>query len=277
MASREQALAAVYSEGKSISVQDPATQSWLELPGLLDFTESGGERDGRSAGTDSTRPTGVVSNRKAPTVECTFKYVAHPNWDVIDSAFANKTNLNFRFDTEGEVILARQTGGLEAAIAANTGAVTFELSAASAPTIDELPLGADLVIGSTHYPIVSVPDTAAGLATLASAGTGVTVKAPSAAVSSAACSIETPAERVSFSGKVLMCPTRQHSVAQQSEREGTLTIQCRSTLAQAGAVHLAIAGGLRAPGSMRGRGGPGPADCSPPDAPSPRPRTQQRI
>ena len=228
MATREQALAAIYSEGKTLSVQSGT--DWLDLPGLLDFTEGDGSRDSRSAGTDSTRPTGVVSNLKAPPVEATFKYVPHPNWDVIDDAFINKTTLNFRFDTEGEVVLARVTGGLEAAVAANTGAVTFDLSAASAPTIDELPLGADLVIGSTHYPIVSVPDTPSGLATLASAGTGVVVKAPSAAVSSAACSIETPAERVSFRGKVTMTPTRQHGLAQQSEREGTLTIQCLGVL-----------------------------------------------
>ena len=228
MATREQALAAVFSEGKTLSVQSGTT--WLELPGLLDFTEGDGSRDGRTAGTDSTRPRGVVTNMKAPTIEATFKYVSSPNWDVIDAAFEDKATLNFRFDTEGEVILARVSGGLEAAVAANTGAVTFDLSAAAAPTLDELPLGADLVIGSTHYPIVSVPNTAAGLATLASAGTGVVVKAPSAAVSSAACSIETPAERVSFRGKISMTPTRQHTLAQQSEREGTLTIQCLAPL-----------------------------------------------
>ena len=231
MATREQTLAAVFSEGKTLAVQDPANaSSWLTLPGLMDFTEGDGSRDGRTTGTDSTRPRGVVSNMKAPTVEATFKYVSSPNWDVIDAAFVDKTTLNFRFETEGEVIRARQTGGLEAAVAANTGAVTFDVSAAPAPDLDELALGADIVIGTTHYPIVSVPDTAAGLATLANAGTGVTVKAPSAAVSSAACSIETPAERVSFRGKISMTPTRQHSLAQQSEREGTLTIQCLGPL-----------------------------------------------
>ena len=87
------------------------------------------------------------------------------------------------------------------------------------------------MISAVHYPIFTVPETAAAIATLAASGTGVTVKpAPSTAVSQAATQVETPAERVSFRGKVSMTPTRQHSLAQQSEREGTLTIQCLSVL-----------------------------------------------
>ena len=111
MATREQKLAAVYSEGKSLSVYDAATSSWTELPGLRDFTEGDGSRDSRSTGTDSTRPHGVVSNMKAPTVEATFLYVASPAWDIIDTAFEEKTNLNFRLDTAGEVVSIGFEGG----------------------------------------------------------------------------------------------------------------------------------------------------------------------
>ena len=212
MATREQALAAVFSEGKTLSVEDPnSTGTFLELPGLLDITEGDGSRDGRSAGTDSTRPTGVVSNMKAPTVEATFKYVSSPNWDVIDDAFINKTALNFRFDTEGETILPQTASGVTCAIAA-TGACTF---AGYTFAADDFPLGADVVISSTHYPIASV-----------SAAGAVSVKAPASAVTAAQFSVATPSERVSFRGKVSMTPTRQHGLAQQSEREGTLTIQC---------------------------------------------------
>lgn len=216
MATREQALAAVFSEGKTLSVEDPNNAgTWLELPGLLDFTEGDGSRDGRTAGTDSTRPRGVVSNLKAPQVEATFKFVSSPNWDVIDDAFIAKTTLNFRFDTEGETILPQTASGVTCAIA-NTGVCTF---VGYTFAVDDFPLGADVVVSSTHYPIVAV-----------SAANAVSVKAPSSAVSAAQFAVETPAERVSFRGKVAMAPPRQHTLAQQSEREGTLTIQALGPL-----------------------------------------------
>ena len=215
MASREMKLAAVFSEGKSAWVQDGA--NWVELPGFLDWTESGGERDSRSTGTDSTRPHGVVSNPKASTVEMTFKYVAHPSWDVIDDAFNAKTNLNFRMDTDSEIIAAPAA---QCAIAAD-GTCTFTGTDASDLNEDSFPLGSDVVIGGTHYPV---------LQSLASNGTfAVKVKA-TAAVSAADFNVVTPAERVSFRGKVSMTPTRQHTLAQQSEREGTLTVQSLSML-----------------------------------------------
>ena len=218
MATNEQALAAVFSEGKTLSVNDSGT--WRDLPGLLDFTESGGERTGRTAGTDSTSPTGVVSNRQAPTVEASFKYVSSPNWDVVDSAFESKATLDFRFETEGEEIVGTATTVSGAITTA--GALTITGSGLASLDADDFPLGADVVIGGTHYPIVSV-----GSGAIA---TAVTVTAPTAAVTAAAMTVVTPAERVSFRGKVLMVPTRQHNIAQQSEREGTLTIQCRKPL-----------------------------------------------
>lgn len=223
MATNEQALAAVYSEGKTISVYDSASSAWLDLPGLMDFTESAGERTGRTAGTDSTLPTGVVSNMQAPTVEATFKYVSSPNWDVVDSAFVNKTLLSFRFDTEGETIRESSLSDNRQVVITNSGAVTFATGTGEVPTVDELPLGADIVVGSNHHPIRSVT-TSGGVVTAA------VVSNPPSTTTTASFAVVTPSERVSFRGKVLMVPTRQHGVAQQSEREGTLTIQCRGIL-----------------------------------------------
>ena len=220
MATREMTLAAVYSEGKTLQVHDSSAGTWLELPGLLDWTESGGERTGRTAGTDSTRPTGVVSNAQASTVECSFKYVAHPNWDLVDRAWLNKTQLNFRFETAGETIVGTATQTTGGSVSA-TGTLTIDSSDFGNFSADDFPLGADVKFGSNAYPILSVASPFAA--------TAVKVKA-TAAVSTATFEVATPAERVSFSGKVLMCPTRQHNLAQQSEREGTLTIQCRGML-----------------------------------------------
>ena len=213
MASREMKLAAVFSEGKSFWVEDPANAgTFLEIPGFLDWTEGDGSRDGRSTGTDGTRPHGVVSNMKAPTVDCTFLYVSHPNWDILDDALINKTNLSYRMETEGETIVAQTASGVTCAIAAD-GTCTFT---GYTPDIDELPLGCSIKIGSALHPIVSVTGTGA---------LTVKVSAPSSAVAAAQFSVVTPSERVSFRGKPTKVPTREHSIAQQSEREGTLTIQ----------------------------------------------------
>lgn len=218
---RQTKLAAVYSEGKTLTVYDSANSEWLDLPGLLDFTESGGERDSRSTGTDSTRPHGVVSNLKAPTVEATFKYVSHPNWDLVDAALINGTVLAWRFDTAGETIndFAGETPAPQVAIAAS-GACTF--TNGDSLTIDDFPLGGCIKIGSTLYPIKT--------ASVSGSTLTVAVKAITSAVSAAAFSTETPGERVSFRGKPTIVPTRQHGVAQQAEREGSLMIQSLSVL-----------------------------------------------
>lgn len=218
---RQTKLAAVYSEGKSLSVYDNAQSEWLDLPGLLDFTESGGEKDSRSTGTDSTRPHGVVSNLKAPMVEATFKFVSSPNWDLVDTALVNGTVLSWRFDTAGETIndFADQATAPQVAIAV-TGVCTF--TNGDNLTADDFPLGGCIKIGSTLYPIKSV--------SVSGATVSVSVKAITSAVSAAVFTTETSGERVSFRGKPTMVPTRQHGVAQQSEREGTLSIQSLSVL-----------------------------------------------
>ena len=217
---RQTKLAAVFSEGKSLSVYDSANSAWLELPGLLDFTESGGEKDARDAGTDSTRPHGVVSNAKAPMVEAPFKFVSHPHWDVVDAAFENGDILSWRFDTAGETVndFADQSPTPQVSIAAN-GGCTF--TNGSGLTIDDFPLGSCIKIGSNLHPIVSASVTGSTVT--------VTVKATTA-VSATDFSVETPGERVSFRGKPTMVPAKQHSLTQQSEREGTLSIKCLSML-----------------------------------------------
>lgn len=221
MASRELKLAAVYSEGKTLEVYDSANSEWLNLPGLLDFTEEAGEKDSRSAGTDSTRPHGVTSNMKAPTVSATFKYVSDPAWDVVDDALVNGTILDWRFDTAGETVNDFAAAGTAPTVAiAADGTCTF--ANGSGLTVDDFPLGACIKVGSTLYPIRSVSVSGSTVA--------VSVKAISAAVSATAFSTVTSGERVSFRGKPTVSPTRQHGLAQQSEREGTLGIQCLSIL-----------------------------------------------
>ena len=221
MASRELKLAAVYSEGKTLEVYDRANTEWLNLPGLLDFNEEAGEKDSRSTGTDSTRPHGVVSNLKAPTVNATFKYVADPAWDVVDDALVNGTVLDWRFDTAGETVNDFAAAGTapQVAIAAD-GTCTF--TNGSGLTVDDFPLGGCIKVGSTLYPIKSV--------SVSGSTVSVSVSAISSAVSASSFSTVTAGERVSFRGKPTIAPTRQHGLAQQSEREGTLSIQSLSVL-----------------------------------------------
>lgn len=221
MASREMKIAAIFSEGKTLEVYDRANSEWLNLPGLLDWTEEAGEKDSRSTGTDSTRPHGVTSNMKAPMVRATFKYVSDPAWDFVDDGLVNDTVLDWRFDTAGEVIndFATAATAPEVAIAADG---TCSFTNGSGLTVDDFPLGGVIKVGSTLYPIKSVSLSGSTLA--------VKVKAISSAVSATAFSTETAGERVSFRGKPTEVPTRQHGLAQQSEREGTLSIQSLSVL-----------------------------------------------
>ena len=215
MATRETKLAAIFSEGKTLEVRDTAADEWLGIPGLLDFTEDAGDRDGRTAGTDSTRPHGVVSNLKAPTVTATFKFVQGAAWDIIDDAMINKTTLAFRLRTAGETVNDFTDGSTPPTVAiAADGACTF--ANGSNLTVDDFPLGACIKIGSALHPIKSVTPGS----TLA-----VKVNAPQSAITAVAFTVETAAERVSFRGKVMSAPPRQHGIAQQSEREGTLMIQ----------------------------------------------------
>lgn len=223
MATRETKIAAIFSEGKSAWVYDESDTEWLQIPGDLDWTEDDGSRDGRSTGTDSTRPHGVASNLKAPTVTISTKFVQAPAWTLIDNALMDKTPLSFRLDTEGETVysaVAAGVTGMTCAIAQD-GTCTFVNG--SSLTIDDFPIGACIKIAGTLYPLKSVTTTGQTL-------DAVKVEAITSAVSAAAFTVETPGERVSFRGKVLSAPTRQHTLAQQSEREGTLVVQSLSVL-----------------------------------------------
>lgn len=221
MSSRELKLAAIYSEGKTLEVRDTANDEWLGIPGLLDFNEDAGDRDGRSTGTDSTRPHGVVSNLKAPTVTATFKFVQGAAWDLIDAALINKTTLSWRLNTAGETVNDFTDGGTAPQVAITTaGVCTF--TNGSNLTVDDFPLGSCIKIGSTLHPIRTVSVTGSVVA--------VTVNAITTAVTASAFTTETAAERVSFRGKPTVAPPRQHGIAQQSEREGTLTIQALGVL-----------------------------------------------
>ena len=98
-----------------------------------------------------------------------------------------------------------------------TGTVSF---VGEKPTIDNLALGADIKIGNTHNRIISVnPDSLA-----------TTVDVPGTAVAAASYTIETPALRQKARAKVTQCPATQYGIASQSEKEGTLSLQCISML-----------------------------------------------
>ena len=222
---RQNKLAAILSEGKSLSVQNTAG-AWLEIPGFMDWTISGGEAAGRSTGTDSNRPHGAVGNLQAPTIEATFKVVPSPAWDFIQSALESKDILSWRFETAGETLFQADSTG-QAAITGGTGAdagaVTFTDTATPPvkPTLDDLALGAYVTLGTEGFRISSV-----------NTSTLVTTvdPAPASAISGAGYSIETPRLRQSFRAKVTQCPETQFGVASAAEKEGTLGLQCISVM-----------------------------------------------
>ena len=206
----ENALALIASEGKTLEVYDGTNTTWLTLPGLMDWTMGDTSRDTRSVGTDSDRPTGTVSSLKAPVVTSTHKVVASPAWDLISTAFDGKDILNFRMTTHEDIVLPQTESGVTCAIAAD-GTCTF---VGGTPSRDQTPIGSSIKIGNAQYVIASVTTS------------GVKVVAPSAAVAAAQYSVVTAAERIEYRGKIAKTPTREHGIAQQSEREGDLEVQC---------------------------------------------------
>ena len=213
---RHAAHAVIGSEDKILRVRDGST--WIDVPGVNDWTISGGEREGRSTTSDSGSPSGLAGPKSAPQIEMqSYGVPGHRACEVILDAFQSNTELRFQMETPQQTLLAGTSGSNNCAIT-SAGAVTFT---GTRPTLDDLRLGALIRIGSNDYVIATVnPST---LATTIN-------PAPAANVAAANYSIRTPALRREFAAKVLSTPDHHGSIAQSGELQGTLRLQLRGEL-----------------------------------------------
>lgn len=214
---RHAAHAVIGSEDKILRVRDGST--WIDVPGVNDWTISGGEREGRSTTSDSGSPSGLAGPKSAPQIECAaYGVPGHRACEVILDAFQANTELRFQMETPEQTLLATTTGSNNAAITTG-GAVSF--TGASRPTLDDLRLGSLIRIGTNDYVIATVnPST---LATTVN-------PAPSANVAAGNYGIRTPRLLREFAAKVLSTPDHHGSIAQSGELQGTLRLQLRGEL-----------------------------------------------
>lgn len=207
----------VGSEDKSLSVLDGST--WIELPGVNDWNNSGGGREGRSTTSDSGNPTGLAGAISAPSMEFpAYAVPGHQAWEIIREAYLANDEVRLREETPSQTLVAQTSGSVNAAIAA-TGVVTF--TGTPRPTEDDLRLGSRIRISTTDYIIASVNP-----ATLAT----TVDPAPATAVSAANYSIRTPILRREFAAKVLETPDMHGNITQGGEFMGTLRVQLRGAL-----------------------------------------------
>ena len=206
----------VGSEGKTLSVLDGST--WIEIPGVNDWNNSGGGRDGRSTTSDSGGPTGLAGAMSAPIREFgAYAVPGHRACEILREAFLANDEVRLREDTPSQTLVATTTGTTRAAIAA-TGVVTFS---GTAPTEDDLRLGSRIRIADTDYIIASVNPTAL---------TTTVDPAPASSVTAANYSIRTPILRREFAAKVLETPDMHGNISQGGEFMGTLRVQLRGAL-----------------------------------------------
>ena len=209
------------SEEKLWEVFDPdrgADGAWIKMPGIKDFSFSGGEREGRSQNTDSTDPSATVGTLGATSAEITsLVQPEHPGWKLVDESLRERKRMFHRLTLIKNVILPTTASGTTAA-AADTGVVTF---AGTMPARRHLREGAQLVIGSTRLAIETVNQT-----TLAT-----TVEPPASAVSAGVYSIEVPSIRWEFEGFISRSPISTPELAESSDLEGSTMIQLDSPLA----------------------------------------------
>ena len=208
--------AVIPSEDRILRVDDGGT--FIDIPGLLgDEQPSGGEREGRSTNSDAGNPTGHSGSLSAPQLEFTaYAVVGHRAYVVLENALRSGDAIRFQELTAEQPLVAMTSGSRNAAIAANTGVVTFS---GERPSVEQdLRNGAALRIGSNDYRISTVNP---------STGATTVNPAPTSAVAAANYSIRIPSWMREWSAKVLACPTVNGGFSQGGEMQGPLRLQLR--------------------------------------------------
>lgn len=195
--------------------------TWIEVPGISGYTESGGEAPER----DIVAFSGVAKRSghpRVPAIECSAVYApAHAAWKAIRVASIKGTLLRFRLTTLEETIESIKGSGNTVAIP-TTGVVAF--AGTVKPNFKEGLIGPGQVIkaGSAKYVIDSLSDDDSPV---------VTVKpAPETAVSATAeYSIVLPSLRRGPFGATVRLADRV-SLESESDMTTTLTLAPRGQL-----------------------------------------------
>ena len=209
------------SEG--LLVEYKVGAGFAEIPGLIDYAESGGAAPTR----DVVPLKGGVGKRvgraRVPTITFNaFQVPQHSSWDAMRQAKLDETVHEFRFETVEQELFARGGAAITAAIAdATTGVVTF--AGDDEPTIDGHAIGpgAAIVFAANDYYIIrTISDTGVIAVDLFNAADG------SALAIKAAAEYRVVIPRVgrpSFRARVI--DTDQWSIQSENELQAALMLQ----------------------------------------------------
>ena len=207
------------SENVKVEVSSDGTM-WAEVPGISDYTESGGEAPTREVvafqGTKQS-----VGKPRPQTIEltATAPVLLHPTWKLITNAYRNNLTINVRVDFPDQILRSISPSGTTAAISA-AGAVTFAGPDESRPdfTKDDFNVGDAIRIGNVDYLVVS-----------AATATSVMVVAPSSGITATVYSIVTPPIRIGpYLARVSTAGNR--SLASESDLSTSVSLAAISPL-----------------------------------------------
>ena len=211
-------FAAVHgSEFSSVEYSSDQGSTWLKIPGIQSYSESGGEAPER----DVVGFDGVAKRSghlRIPTIEMSAVYSpVHAAWAALRDVALKGALLQFRLTTKKDDVDS-QTGSTNTAAIATTGVVTF---AGNEPEIEAAGVapGQVLVVDSKNYVIDSI--SAAGV---------ITVKpAPDSAIAAKEnWKIILPSVRRTFAATVRLAD--RASLESEGDMTTTLTLAPRAQL-----------------------------------------------
>ena len=142
-----------------VKVEHESAGSWIEIPGISSYTESGGEAPER----DIVAFSGVAKRSghpRVPSIEMNAVYQpAHSAWRALRVASQAGTILRFRATTKEKKPFSLDKTGETVAIAA-TGVVTFAGSEKPDFTSGQFGVGMVIEVGGEKYTIDSISSAA---------------------------------------------------------------------------------------------------------------------
>ncbi len=145
------------SEFAKLEYSSDSGSTWIQVPGINSYTESGGEAPERDIVTF-----GGVGKRsghpRVPSIELNATYSpAHAAWKAMRAASLKGTLLDFRLITKEEAVKSI-TGPSNTVAIADTGVVTF--AGTVQPAVGLLGPGMVIKVGSKKFVIDSISDAA---------------------------------------------------------------------------------------------------------------------
>ena len=145
------------SEFAKLEYSSDSGLTWIKVPGINSYTESGGEAPER----DIVTFDGVAKRSghpRVPSIELNATYSpAHAAWKAMRAASIKGTLLDFQLTTKEETMKSI-TGSANTVAIALTGVVTF--AGAIKPAVKLLGPGMVIKVGSSKYVIDSISDAA---------------------------------------------------------------------------------------------------------------------